>query len=100
MYRETEQNEVNITLWDESACTHVRVHDHGYRGRLLWDTFETYTEAVKAYEKAINFFHKGTSRTTTKVVNSHGNYTGETVTCKQFNDENFYLNANTRLTLQ
>jgi hypothetical protein len=32
---------INVTLWHEGACYHVRGHDHNKKGLLFWDSFES-----------------------------------------------------------
>jgi hypothetical protein len=36
-----EEKGIQVTLWHEGACYHVRGHDHNKNNRLFWDSFET-----------------------------------------------------------
>ena len=40
-----------ITLWKEGGVYHVRRHNHMHNKRVMWDTFDTLTEARKAYNQ-------------------------------------------------
>lgn len=42
---------VQLDLWREGACYHVRGHKYG-EGRLFWDSYDTLGEARKAFHKA------------------------------------------------
>jgi hypothetical protein len=35
-----EEKGIQVTLWHEGACYHVRGHDHNKNNRLFWDSFE------------------------------------------------------------
>ncbi len=95
----TEQNGISIELWTEHTTTHVRVHDHDYRGRLLWDSFETGSKAQNAFDRCINFFHAETARKPMNMVLSRdGSKLSGNVSCSAFHANGFYMNANTRLT--
>lgn len=40
---------VTLTLWMEHGTFHVRAYDFASRGRLVWESFPTLTEARKFY---------------------------------------------------
>ncbi len=43
---------VNVTLWREHGCYHVRAHDHENSRRLFWDSFRTLGEARRRFREA------------------------------------------------
>lgn len=47
---------INITLWKEHNCYHVRGHDHNTGMRLFWNTYTTLTPARKDYNQAIKLY--------------------------------------------
>ena len=47
--QQTEINNVNLTLWKEHNCYHVRKHDHNTGIRLFWNVYDNLTEARKDY---------------------------------------------------
>lgn len=49
---------IDIKLWHEGACFHVRAHDFDTRERLFWESFDTLTEARKFYRKKISELKK------------------------------------------
>ncbi len=59
-YIETEDfGKINLQLWHEGACYHVRAHDHDEKGRLFWESFDTLGEARKFFKQKIREFKKG-----------------------------------------
>jgi hypothetical protein len=49
--------ELRVDLWHEGACYHVRAHEHGGRGRLVWDSFGSLTEARKFWAQTVALYH-------------------------------------------
>ena len=93
-----EENNISIEMWIEHGCNHVRVHDYN-NGRLLWDAFDTYSQAERAYNRCVNFFHEKTARKPMNLVrNRDGSAMAGTVSCKHFNSDRFTLIESTRLT--
>lgn len=44
---------IQVVLWKEHECYHVRAHEHnGGRGRLSWDTFDKLGDARRAFRDA------------------------------------------------
>ena len=41
---------VEVTLWREGACYHVKVHDFNEHRRLFWFSSESLTECRKVYK--------------------------------------------------
>jgi hypothetical protein len=54
-----ELNGINITLWKEHNCYHVRGHNHNTSNRLFWNSYSTLTPARKDYNKAIRLYIRG-----------------------------------------
>ena len=94
----TEENNISIEMWNEHNVTHVRVHDYD-KGRQLWDAFDTYTEAGRAFDRCVNFFHKKTARKPMGILlNRDGSKLMGDVACGHYHSNGYYMNANTRLT--
>lgn len=47
-----EEDFIELDLWHEGACYHVRAYDYKSKGRLFWDSYDTLGEARKAFHKA------------------------------------------------
>lgn len=47
----------DIWLERDSACYHVRGHDTRLNNRLFWDSFDTLSEARKAFHKRLREWH-------------------------------------------
>lgn len=41
---------VNVCLWAEGGCYHVRAHDHGERRRVFWESFRLLSDARKHFD--------------------------------------------------
>ena len=51
--------EIVLTLEKDSACFHVKAYNFSTHERLQWDSFETVTQARKAFVKSRNAIVKG-----------------------------------------
>lgn len=56
---------IQVTLWREHSCYHVRAHEFEGAGRLQWQSFHTLYEARKSYRSMINGY-KGERHMTKK----------------------------------
>ena len=45
--------ELRVDLFHDGGAYHVRAHEHGGRGRLLWDSFESIANARRCWEKSV-----------------------------------------------
>jgi len=52
-----------VDLWHEGACYHVRAHDHKGPGRIMWESFDTLTEARREWRKAVYLYAGADLRT-------------------------------------
>lgn len=49
--------ELRVDLYHDGSCYHVRAHEHGGRGRLMWESFEKLGDARQAWRYAVVLYH-------------------------------------------